>query len=130
MSRLEPLIALLLRGIASNINESVLGADSEFGIALNRDPVAHVRDSMLGEYARGVVRETGRERVALPGLGRVYAQLEKPHRLLFLNDAPNYSGCTECQSQCRHDFPLQHTASLVESILVNLNLGSSTVISC
>src|ERR1700730_11579976 len=83
-SRLEPLVSFLFRGIASNINEGVLGADPEFRVAFDRDPVAHIGDPVPCEDRRRAVCETRCERIPLARLSLVYAQLVKPGRFLFL----------------------------------------------
>src|SRR5207248_682939 len=87
-TRLEALVPLFFGRIAPDIDESVFSTDAQFGIALHRDPVTHIRDPMPSENSGRAVCKTLRERIPLPGLRRIHTQLEEPGGLPLLRVAP------------------------------------------
>src|SRR6516165_1361667 len=103
---LEALVPFLLGRIAPNIDERVLGAYAQFGIALLRNPVADIGDPVPRKDRSGVVREPLRERIALSRQRRVDAQLVESRSLPLLSIAPADSGYPEAQSEYCRDFPL------------------------
>ena len=115
MSGLEALVPLLFRWITPHVNERVLGADAQLRIALLRDPIPHVRDPMPRVDGGRAAGKTRRERIPLPRLGGVHAQLEEPDGLLLLSVTPADSGHAERQAENRQNFPFQHTDSFSKS---------------
>src|ERR1700704_2140989 len=89
---LEALVALLLGGIAPDIDKRILGADAQFGVALHRNPVTHIRDPVPRENSGRAACETFRKRISLAGLRGVHTQFEEPWCLTPLGIAPAYSG--------------------------------------
>src|SRR5215469_7872236 len=88
VSRFQPLVTLFFGRITANVNERILGANTQFRIALNRDPVSYVRDSMPGVNSSGTARKTAGQRIALTGKCRIYPQFKEASRFPLLSQAP------------------------------------------
>src|SRR5205823_6590311 len=91
----EAFVPLRFRGIAPNVNECVLGADTQLRIALLRDPVAYIGDPVSRIDGSGAGCETCGERIPLSRLGCVYAQLVEPDSVALLGVAPADPGYAE-----------------------------------
>src|ERR1700736_3109775 len=73
VSSFQPLIPLRLGRVPPNVDERVLGADAEFWVALLRNPITDVCDSMLRVNCSRSACKAGRERVSFARLSRVDA---------------------------------------------------------
>src|SRR5215831_10027551 len=126
--RLQPLVPLLLRRIAANVNERVLCADAKLRVAFLRNPVTHIGDSMPCEDRRRPARETLRQRIPLSRQCRVDAQLVEPGCPALLRVAPSDSGRAESYAESRRNFPFQHTILPHEIALRNEFLSPPSAI--
>jgi hypothetical protein len=61
---LAALVPLLFGGVAQQIDERVLSVDAQFGVALQRNPVAHVSNPVPRENCRSPARKAPRERAS------------------------------------------------------------------
>src|SRR4030095_432671 len=107
VDRLETFVALFFRGIPAHIDECVFRTDAELCVALLRDPVADVRNSMPRINRGRAVGKPSSQGVSLSRLRGVDAQLVKSNRVLLLRESPTHPGQSESDSEERCHFPLQ-----------------------
>src|SRR5262245_14125076 len=105
---LEPPVALFFRWVPAHIDEGILSADAELGVALLRDPVADVRTSMSRVNGGRAVGKSSRQRVSLARLRGVDTQLIETNRVSLLRESPTHPDQAERDSDEGGQFPFQH----------------------